>query len=114
MARSLPRDLWHVPVAVETQRVTALTRAAGRALRARVQGQTRYMNRSRIQVGELRRHLLRRSSAVYEVLGSEEGLVTVRVKHAGLLEPGTIHRFRVDDVVRMELLQAAGSPAAAA
>jgi hypothetical protein len=66
------------------------------------------MSRSRVQAGELRRHLLRRSSAVYEVLGVQEGLVTVRVKHAGLLEPGTVHRFRVEDVVRMELLQAAG------
>ena len=71
------------------------------------------MTPSRIQVGELRRHLLRRSSAVYEVLRIEEGLVTVRVKHAGLLEPGTEHRFRVEDVVRMELLQHAPRPAAA-
>jgi len=78
-------------------------------------GQTKVMSRSRIQVGELRRHLLRRSSAVYEVLGVQEGLVTVRVRHAGLLEPGTVHRFRVEDVVRMELLQAAAvRPAAPA
>ena len=66
----------------------------------------------RIQVGELRRHLLRRSSAVYEVLDVHAGLVTVQVRHAGLLEAGTVHRFRVEDVVRMELLQAAERPAA--
>jgi hypothetical protein len=62
---------------------------------------------NRIQVGELRRHLLRRSSAVYEVLAVDTGLVTVRVRHAGRLVPGTIHRFRSDDVARMELLQEA-------
>jgi hypothetical protein len=62
---------------------------------------------ARIHAGEIRRHLFRRSSAVYEVLAVDDELVTVRVRHAGLLVPGTVHRFRSDDVARMELLQPA-------
>ena len=70
-------------------------------------GKSPAMQGSRIQPGELRRHLLRRCAAVYEVVAVDGGLVTVRVKHAGLLVAGTVHRFRADDVARMELLQPA-------
>jgi hypothetical protein len=65
-------------------------------------------NNARMRQGQMLLHRMRRSQAIYEVLEERDGLVTVVVLDAGVLEPGSVHRFLREDVALMEPLSSRG------